>query len=732
MLTPSIDDLVANRPPRIDFGSATQRVAHTPLSDRQLYYHLVGVDEHPHLRPMAHDRIQQGLAAAASAPSIGLPPTWDAPAIARWARDRASARRSSPAPEGRARQIELLEQLAPAALIDGAWLQNVSNAVTSHTAIACRLLPIHARRVGAGEPSRHRGNLFDDTMRALGVHLPEPSTWLFAARPSISDAAFAGPAFELALACYPRTFLPELLGYTLHRVSAPLHPVAHALHAALLARGLPRRFFDEWAAPGDVEAALGAIEAYFDAVSDRPALAARAWARVSRGVAAGARFEALLAAELHARAEARPSLRARMIEMLRFKAPHARGYHSYAVLGHQPIDDYLDPDDPDYAGLLDALADSAFVQRGNAAESALFTDLLAFTGPMFRIFSPEEMGLMRAWVDSLPPRRSPTSSRADAPPPVPAMTAEGPAPVGPDPEVVAHYARLPIGEQFHFLANIEQHPDVLDYALALTERWLSVHRRDLVEGDEPIPFERYSHAALAEWLDARHAQQVASYVPLRGAPEVPREYVIGLVNEYAPQSLVDGAWVQTMGNASLARSAIGSMLFNIYDDEVGNGDPWINHPNVYRRLLAGIGIEVPPVDSLAFARFEHFTPASYRVPVFWMSISQFPRRYLAEILGLNLAMELSGTGGDYRTMADWLEHYGFERVFLDLHNSIDNVSTGHTAWAREAIQLHLDDMFRAGGRALMDEHWRRVWVGFRSLAPPEGVFAEAAPRRPSA
>ncbi len=96
-------------------------------------------------------------------------------------------------------------------------------------------------------------------------------------------------------------------------------------------------------------------------------------------------------------------------------------------------------------------------------------------------------------------------------------------------------------------------------------------------------------------------------------------------------------------------------------------------------------------------------------------VSQFPKQFLPEILGLNLAIELSGVGGTYRTTSRALRHYGYDSLFVDLHNTVDNVSTGHTALALEAVKMHRDEMLARGGRAEVQRRWQRVWTGFRSL-----------------
>jgi hypothetical protein len=100
--------------------------------------------------------------------------------------------------------------------------------------------------------------------------------------------------------------------------------------------------------------------------------------------------------------------------------------------------------------------------------------------------------------------------------------------------------------------------------------------------------------------------------------------------------------------------------------------------------------------------------------VFWLSIGRYPQTYCPEILGLNLAMELSGVGGGYRRTHKALVAYGYPTLFVDLHNAIDNISTGHSAWAAASLDAYLS-AFSASDR---DELWARIRTGFVALNPP--------------
>ena len=108
------------------------------------------------------------------------------------------------------------------------------------------------------------------------------------------------------------------------------------------------------------------------------------------------------------------------------------------------------------------------------------------------------------------------------------------------------------------------------------------------------------------------------------------------------------------------------------------------------------------------------------MPTLWLSISCFPRHFLPEILGLNLAVELAGVGGPYMEARDTLRRFGYPTLFVDVHNAADNVSVGHAAWALKAITRYMDDMAEREGPHNLDHTWHRVWAGVRATLPQIG------------
>jgi hypothetical protein len=673
---------------------------------RARYYQLLNSDEHPGIGAVATELVHRAF------DQPPRPAATLAAALAdagRWRDGLEAAAHELPAALG----LELALQHAPAALIHGCWLEHASGAATSHRAVAAQLLRIHAAHLGAGNPAAHRGNRYAQFLRGLGVALPEPAAWGFAEHEALHDFAFEPPVLQLALARAPRALLPELLGFHLFSAAYAVPPVI----AAIAARATHGAFLVE-AATADARAAAtadarAAIDAYLADPApeaqpiDRPT--ADGPARIVAGFAVARalaeRWERA-AAERIARAASRPH--ARMVALVARKAPYARGYHARTVLDGRPLDDWFAAEPFDAEAFVHALGRSRLVKPGHPQRSALLVKATAFGAPMFRVFSPDELETIAAWITSLPgaPTAIPVAAPIDPPPPPPAP-----------PPPRDHF---PVRELYHRLVNVERYPDVLPAARRFAQRWLAGAAIGLRRGPRALPFEPYSHPALATWLDAQHRRQVDSYVPLTGEPALTRAQVIDSAVQLCPMVFIDGAWVQAFTRTDLAASELGALLFHIYYDEVGNGDPEINHPNVYRRLMRAMAVDLPAFGSRAFATWPGFQDASFEVPVFWLAISQFPRALLPEILGVNLAMELSGVGGSYRQGRDLLRHYGYDTTFIELHNTIDNVSTGHTAFARRAIQLHLDAVLGRGGRDEVQRHWLRVWTGYRALVPPAG------------
>jgi len=92
------------------------------------------------------------------------------------------------------------------------------------------------------------------------------------------------------------------------------------------------------------------------------------------------------------------SLLDRMVDMINSKAQYARQNHGTKKLGPNFMNDWFD----DPAGLLDELKASGYIIPGKPEESPIF-ELMAFTGPMFHVFTPPEQKLWHDYIVSIGP-----------------------------------------------------------------------------------------------------------------------------------------------------------------------------------------------------------------------------------------------------------------------------------------------------------------------------------------
>jgi len=426
-----------------------------------------------------------------------------------------------------------------------------------------------------------------------------------------------------------------------------------------------------------------------------------------------------------------PDPRQEMLDLLWRKAPHASGYHADKKLGDRRIDEHLDPNAFDGPALLDELAQSRWVKPGQADRSGILRHLVKFGGPMLAVFSPVELEIIQNWIASLPPKGTAHSAaavdrRGAAAPVGPTMPHEveisGPAWNPSEFRDRSHqlFGTRTIRDLFYYLINVEQYPDILPIAERYARDRLERSMAMLWKGERPIPSRRYDPAALESWVYKKHREQVDSYRPPNVRPPAPKEGFIEVTVQLAPIILIDGGWLQGIGTPSLIHTTVGRMLFHVLVEEIGAGNSKEHHANIYRELLSAMGETAPEVESWEFARWPRLKDSSFDVPTLWLSMSCFPRHFLPEILGLNLAVEIAGIGGPYMEARDTLRRFGYPTLFVDVHNAADNVSAGHSAWAMNTIKRHMDEVAEREGPHAVDTTWHRVWSGVRATLPQIG------------
>jgi hypothetical protein len=135
---------------------------------------------------------------------------------------------------------------------------------------------------------------------------------------------------------------------------------------------------------------------------------------------------------------------------------------------------------------------------------------------------------------------------------------------------------------------------------------------------------------------------------------------------------------------------------------------------VYDTLLRSLDVFLPPIRSQAFTELD-LLPEAYENPVFQLCVGLFPDAFFPELLGMTLYLEWEATP-TMLPVVRMLKHHGIDPQYYAMHAAIDNVTAGHGAIAREAIELYLDQVRSTGGEQAVQEKWLRVWNGYVTWA----------------
>ena len=613
-------------------------------------------------------------------------------------------------------ELAILQQSAPLASAFGAALQGLSAPCVFEDPVNLRVMALLADDVGAGAPARGRFDRFRDMCRACELPWVAGGVAELADRREIRDGMFRLPATIYAMSRRSDEFDCELIGLDLAWRHVGLLPAWRAL----LLDAKRRRALDMSTAatidlPEGASPQAHALEIAGEIARD-PGRAAR----ICHGVALFAALLDEMDALLHAIVRSLGDPRLAMAILVQDRAREARIYHGDFRLEGRSLGDWFAQAQSDPIPLVDALGRSRLVRPGEPERSRLISGLIREDGAMFRIFSAADIEIIRRWIVWL-------GTAAAAPGRVDEAKRWGEqATILPRAVFLSHDHRpisggnLAIGAwpgdiraAYFLLQGRALAPRTREFAGAYCAFWLDLARRSIDRSDRSLPPE-WRPGELREWLLASHDAHDRAFLEGRNREMPGREEVVDQTLQLAPLTLIDGAWLQGFTEASLASSRVGAPLFETYWDELGNGAWEINHPKIYRDVLAAMDVVLPPMGSRAFAQDPRIKDASFRLPVYWLSIGKFPVTYRPEILGLNLAMELSGVGGSYRNAREFLKHYGFPTIFVDLHNTIDNVSTGHSAWAADAIDAYVQ---ATRDTVPASESWARIRAGYESLAP---------------
>ncbi|MCH9271758.1 iron-containing redox enzyme family protein [Pantoea ananatis] len=599
---------------------------------------------------------------------------------------------------------DIIRQSAPLAASMGAALHGMSAPGVFEDPVHLQLLTFLADDVGTGAPGRSRFDSFCFMAQAAGVAEVALSPGELGDQSFIRDCCFRFPAILFALSRRSDAFDYELIGFDLAWRTTGLIPAWRAvagddvtwqdLHMGL-GRGAA---FNHGA---NLSAAMMAL---IDTARSAP----HEHTRIMTGISL---FSALLHdldEALYNIARSLSDPRLAMAILIQERAREAQVYHATYNLEGQPLSQWFAEARDNPLHLVDALARSKLIRPGHPARSPLINSLISDDGPMFRIFSKRDIATITSWITNL----GQTTVHATDQLPREVHVADGYHVVQTG-DANLGIRPSDIRSAYYLLQGRALAPTTRMFAREYCTFWLTNARESLDKSSRSLP-KTWSQGRLREWLLASHDAHARNFNESQHAPMPTLEEVIDQTLQLAPLTLIDGAWLQGYTDITLASSPVGSRLFETYWDELGNGQWRINHPKIYRDVLAKMDITLPPTGSLDFAQDQRLLDESFRLPVYWLCLGKLPLTFRPEILGMNLAMELSGVGGTYRNAHRFLKHYGLPTTFVDLHNTIDNVSTGHSAWAAQAIDAYLQSTKDV---VPVEETWSRIRVGYESLSP---------------
>ena len=627
----------------------------------------------------------------------------------------------------------LLSQSTPMASILGCWLQSMSTPGVFEQKSQLQQMALLADDVGVGQQRASRYDEFKRLLSRFGLqdHGVAPDELPFI--PTLVDDFFALPAMLLAMSRRSDFFGPELCGVdlvfrtlgTLPFWAALKEQCEHWIDWDRLDLSVAR---DINVVADPLATSRQVIDGYIEAV---PALAPRINHGAQWFLSCLKNWNSSL--QFHGRSKIDPEQA--MADLIRLRSRDASVYHKSYDLGGCPLSGWFKESGKNPKPLMDAIAKSSLIRPGNSARSNLVNAMVGPRGKMFRIFRNDELATMRQWIDYLPEAEQ-NDAGADA--------------EEMDNETVVLKTIKPgdmnkglrpsnIRQAYYLLQGRAIPPQTRDFAVNYVNSWFADIKRSEQNKNDALPAD-WPEDGLMEWLAQQHDKHSDKHnVDNNSASgkdkkaeepaEMPsKEGAIDSSLQLAPLILIDGGWLQGFTDIHLASSAVGFPLFEIFWDELGNGQHQLNHPKIYRDLLKQMGIDLPPTGSMAFSLDERMDDDSFRLPVLWLCMGKLPLTFLPEILGMNLAMELSGVGDGYLFASQFLKHHGFSTRFVDLHNTIDNVATGHSAWAANAIDQHMRTISRIGDTKQVAEQWQRVIVGFKSMTSKPSKISKRSKR----
>lgn len=167
-----------------------------------------------------------------------------------------------------------------------------------------------------------------------------------------------------------------------------------------------------------------------------------------------------------------------------------------------------------------------------------------------------------------------------------------------------------------------------------------------------------------EYLEGRRSGRDRSFFSSKA-------HALYFLKHVAPTKLVDGAWLYS--SIRHAQDWRYRDLIRTYLEELGDGEPGLNHVVLYRKLLADH--DCAPIEILSQ---EHYVQGAIQ-----LALGHLGDEYLPELLGYNLGYEQLPL--HLLITAFELNELGIDPYYFTLHVTIDNASIGHAYKAVKSL-----------------------------------------------
>ena len=318
---------------------------------------------------------------------------------------------------------EVLTNLAPLKLVDGAWLGRIHQVTTPFNLrpITKQAWQVLSEELGDGTLSLNHVYLYNKLLGEVGVHLPAPYERDFTDRSHgmNNENIWRAAVIQLLISLFPQDFLPEILGYSLHFEGLNMETVV--LSRELQELKVDAQYFllhvsIDNAHSGHAMMAAHTVAEYMSHVTQRetPSTAATTWRRIQAGYALSAYQSKNIKKGLPTRQAPasvqipRPSLyEAEIVRMLVAKTAVAHNIHSAcrARIGGKRLADWLDPEllkseSQRYQAVKELSNAYPWIIKGHPRQSKLIREVCR-GGKMFGAFTVKETKLLEDWILSL-------------------------------------------------------------------------------------------------------------------------------------------------------------------------------------------------------------------------------------------------------------------------------------------------------------------------------------------